>query len=618
MGSPAQSNAERVPDVDSSGIETLELSHAPVDTMAQQWLDAQCSMLAGTSLGVVFSSTSINDPVVPIARWPQGRSTVAKLVLDAAHSALSKNTCVIMSPDNDESDPVNCFVASPLNQDESCLYVAVFELPYSIRRQQQAAIQLLQWGTVWFDLLKKRQLEPITDDRLKTVVELLASSLEHSEFEAAATTAATELAVKLSCARVSLGMHSAGTVRVCAISNSSRVDTRLNLTRSISAAMNEAVDQGATLTWPQSAQDLPYVTLAQATLARHSGQGICVLSTPLYDGGVAIGALTLESESGIVFDQRCRDVCETLAVLLGPVVALKRDKEQPIVKRMLASCSEFVSKLFGRNRVALKFYTLSFLIVVALFSFLDGEYRITSQARLDGSMKRVITAPLDGFIASAEQRAGDVVSEGELLAQLDDQELRLQQLQLASQSEQLNKEHRTALTSHDRSATAIIAARKQQIDAQLSLIRHQLSRTQLIAPFDGVVVSGDLSQRIGSPVENGQILFEIAPLDNYRVVLEVDERDIGDVAEAQSGVLTLTGLPDSPLAFTVSRIVPLSTPRDGRNFFEVQAELESPIELLRPGMEGVGKIKVDQRKLIWVWTHELVNWLRLSLWTWIS
>ncbi len=35
---------------------------------------------------------------------------------------------------------------------------------------------------------------------------------------------------------------------------------------------------------------------------------------------------------------------------------------------------------------------------------------------------------------------------------------------------------------------------------------------------------------------------------------------------------------------------------------------------LRPGMEGVGKVQVGDRKLIWIWTRYLVDWLRIQLW----
>jgi len=38
---------------------------------------------------------------------------------------------------------------------------------------------------------------------------------------------------------------------------------------------------------------------------------------------------------------------------------------------------------------------------------------------------------------------------------------------------------------------------------------------------------------------------------------------------------------------------------------------------LRPGMEGIGKVTIDRRRLIWVWTHEAIDWVRLQLWRWI-
>ena len=46
--------------------------------------------------------------------------------------------------------------------------------------------------------------------------------------------------------------------------------------------------------------------------------------------------------------------------------------------------------------------------------------------------------------------------------------------------------------------------------------------------------------------------------------------------------------------------------------------LDGGADAIRPGMEGVGKIGVDRRKLAWIWTHALIDRLRLALWTWVS
>ena len=167
----------------------------------------------------------------------------------------------------------------------------------------------------------------------------------------------------------------------------------------------------------------------------------------------------------------------------------------------------------------------------------------------------------------------------------------------------------------DDSQISILRAQIDQAAAQLGLAEEALGRTQVIAPFDGIVLEGDLERSLGSPVERGSVLFEIAPLDGYRIIVEVDGRDIADVAVGQTGRLTLSALPDQPMSLLVERVTPISTTRDGRNYFRVEAAVQEPTAALRPGMEGVAKIDVGSRRLGWIWTHELLDWLRLQLWS---
>jgi hypothetical protein len=69
--------------------------------------------------------------------------------------------------------------------------------------------------------------------------------------------------------------------------------------------------------------------------------------------------------------------------------------------------------------------------------------------------------------------------------------------------------------------------------------------------------------------------------------------------------------------FSVEQITPVSTAQDGRNYFRVEARLQAPSERVRPGMEGVGKVIAGESRLIWIWTHTLFDWLRLSIWKWL-
>jgi multidrug resistance efflux pump len=137
-----------------------------------------------------------------------------------------------------------------------------------------------------------------------------------------------------------------------------------------------------------------------------------------------------------------------------------------------------------------------------------------------------VVTPFDGHIAQSFVRAGDTVQAGQVLAPLDDRELTLDHARLISEREQAVRKQRQALADQDRGTMMVVAAQIAESDAQIALVADKLARATLLAPFDGVVVSGDLNQLLGTPVEQGKLLFQIAPLDAYRVVLQVDERDI--------------------------------------------------------------------------------------------
>jgi multidrug resistance efflux pump len=181
----------------------------------------------------------------------------------------------------------------------------------------------------------------------------------------------------------------------------------------------------------------------------------------------------------------------------------------------------------------------------------------------------------------------------------------------------LVREQQRALGGGNAAEAGIAAARLQQVRAELKLVDEQIARTRVTSSFDGMVVSGDLTQSLNAPVERGQVLFEVAPLADYRVVVQVDERDIGAIVPGQRGQLLLAAWPSDVLDFTVTKVVPVSVAKEGRNYFSVEAALDRVPDRLRPGMEGVGKIAVGKRRLAWIWSRQGVDWIRLKLWAWL-
>jgi multidrug resistance efflux pump len=275
-----------------------------------------------------------------------------------------------------------------------------------------------------------------------------------------------------------------------------------------------------------------------------------------------------------------------------------------------------LSLIAGRGHLGIKFGVATSAAIVLLLTFVQWEYKVSANSVLEGTIERVITAPEEGYIKDAPARPGDLVTANQALATLDDRDLQLEKLKWTGKQKQISKEYREALASRDRSQIGILRAQLDQAQAQIEILDKKLERTVISAPISGVVVSGDFTRALGSPVQRGQILYKVSPLDEYRVLLDVDESDIAELSVGMKGELTLSAAAEDRFEIVVDKITPVSVPGEGANYFQVEASLIETPDFLRPGMQGVSKIAIGERRLLWIWSHKLVDWWRLQLWKW--
>lgn len=584
-----------------------------MDQLAHYWLATLCRQVPGVTGGVLFHAPDKGE-CVPSAFWPEQRTDLANLADWAGTVFAEGQGRVVREKDTaEEGGEARNLVACPLLKGQPKHQgVVVLRMSDQIPAKQQAVMQQIEAAAIWYEALAK-QRSFIGKNQLVTIVELVASCLEHERLQAAATEVVTDLAARLACDRISIGFVRGHGVAIEAISHSAGFDRRSDLVRAIGEAMHEAMEQNCTILFPDKSDSM-LLTRCHATIsATHGVSAICTV--PFAVNGAITGAVLAERPSSRPFDQAAVDQLSHIVSMIGPVLEVRRRDEQNLLQRFRGWLRRGLTRFFGPGHVTAKLGLALAVLATCVLLLVSGEYRITCDARLEAETQQAVVASQDGFVATADARPGDVVHAGDLLGTLEDRDLRLEHRKWSSQLEQLRAEYRDALASHDRSKVSIFSAKMLQAEAQMHLVGEKLRRIQLIAPFDGLVVSGDLSQSLGSPVQRGQVLFTVAPLEAYRVMLKVDERDIISVREGLSGQLVVSSMPRNPLGFIVKKITPVSQAVEGRNHFLVEAALENNSDLFRPGMEGVAKIFVGQRRLIWIWGHDLADWLRLTLWS---
>ena len=324
--------------------------------------------------------------------------------------------------------------------------------------------------------------------------------------------------------------------------------------------------------------------------------------------------LTYERTHDHPFDASAIALADVVATTIGPLLEEKRRNDRWLIVKAAESMTAMLKRLVGPGHIAAKLVVAGIIATIAFFAVAHDTYRVTADAQLDGAVRRSIVSPYDGYLESAAVRAGEIVKQGEVLAALDSRDLVLERLRWDTERQQHQLEYDQAMAARQPAAINTARSRIAQAEAQIKLIDEQIARLQFTAPFDGLVISGDLSQRIGGAVSRGEVLYEIAPLTNYRVIVQVDEHQVGDVVPGQTGQVVFSALPDQTFPIVVDKIVPVAQAHDGRNLLRVEAHLTSTSDRLRPGMAGVGKIDIGDRRLIDIWSKPLVDWSSLTLW----
>ncbi|MBI2772365.1 MAG: HlyD family efflux transporter periplasmic adaptor subunit [Burkholderiales bacterium] len=442
-------------------------------------------------------------------------------------------------------------------------------------------------------------------DAASAVLRAQAALLSRGPLEEAATALAVELAGLLRCTRASVGILD-GRLEVVATSQARDLDARMDAAAAIGAAMNESLDQSATLCFPGTDGGVPMVTLAHQVLAATGAA--CTVPVKGTDG--VVGALTLERPEAFSAGEIA--LCEDVAGFAGPVLELKHQAQLAWWRRAMRGGRQWLG---SRGNLGFKLGALATVALLAAAFTVPVSYRVSAPARLEGSVQRVIVAPADGFLQQANVRAGDAVREGQVLAEMASQDLQLEKRRRESELSQHENAYRTAQARNDRAQMVVSQSKAGEAQAMLSLADSQIDRARIQAPFDGVVIKGDLTQTLGAPVQRGEVLLTIAPNDSFRLIVEVDESDIGAIRPGQAGELALAAVPERALRFTTRRVVPVATSADTRNYFEVEAALEPQGASLRPGLSGVARIDAGERTTWWLLTHRLFNWLRLSVWS---
>ncbi len=569
--------------------------------------------LSNASDGVVFCRREAE--LEPVAWMPNGAGTAAPTPLEAFREfALLAERNGSAAGEGSDSER-RAFVATRIEAPEGRALAVIRLAEGSSDAARTTALARLELAAAAAaasqlgDALTAAKRETQT---FASILDLAILLDETERFTSAAMLLCNQLAARHGAERVSLGWLRGRYIHLEAISHSDRFEQKSEAATALAAAMEEALDADDEIVFPgEPGTKVPPRFHAEFAAAHGVAH---LVSVPLRVASEPQAVITLERAT------RGFDPAELRSLRLVADHAARRlqhlrEHDRWAGARFAAWARARAAGLIGTEHTGAKLIAFAITVLLAVLIFGTKTYRVEAPFTLQSDTVAFLPAPFDGYIEQVHFRIGDHAATGQPLVELTTRELALEEAAALAEQNSFLAEAQKAQSSDSIAEMQIAQAKAEQAHSRLELTRYRLSQAKITAPFDGVVVEGDLRERIGAPVKQGETLLKLGLLTDLFAEAEVNERSIHELSDGASGELAFASRPELRFPVRIQRIEPTATATEKGNNFIVRCQFPgTPETWWRPGMTGLCKLDAGRRSLLWIFTHRTVEFLRLHFW----
>jgi multidrug efflux pump subunit AcrA (membrane-fusion protein) len=426
-----------------------------------------------------------------------------------------------------------------------------------------------------------------------------------------------ELCNKLGCEQTALGMVCGRRVRVLSISGLDHVNHRNPGVSVIAAAMEECLDARESTGFQRTSAVLgeEFPGVYHLHKQWHAAtKGDAVASIPLCVNESIVAVLSLRARNDQPFTREKLDRIRQTVEPYAPGLVLAERAARTIAGHARDALAETLELVRAPGLHMRK--VLAVAVVVSAATFLLGTmpYQLHVPCVIRPAQIRHIAVPVDATLVESRVVEGDRVRAGDVLCAFDQRDALQEVERLAAERSVLELEVDRAVAEGKPVEARLALAKRRLVEARLDIAERRAERMIIRAPFDGVVVAGDLRHRVGENLAQGEPLLQIAPLVEWRLELSIPQSAAAFVTSDSRGVFLTYARPDESCRLRVTRAPTSAKAGEGETVFTGEATLAAAQPWLRPGMEGVARIDVGPRPVWWVATHGLIDYLRINLW----
>jgi multidrug efflux pump subunit AcrA (membrane-fusion protein) len=394
-------------------------------------------------------------------------------------------------------------------------------------------------------------------------------------------------------------------MKLKAISGVSKLDGGSQTSRGWLNAMVESETRKEAGIFPAVNEENNFLLQAHRQLAS-SLQTESVFSQPLVtEDENVVGALVFSGEAKYLQSNQFLRFNATAAPAIAAALHSAKQRQKGRISRGISWLTEKAQSNAGK-------LTAAAMLGFILLMLVPITYRVRCTAITEPVSRRFAVAPFAGQIIEGYVEAGDFVTAGQVMAEMDGRTIRWELFGVAAERKQSVTSRGMELSDRNIPKAILAELEHDRLQSEEEVLRYKQEHLQVKSPIDGIVLSGSLERSEAASVETGQTLFEIGPIKPMRIEIEIPANEVAQTKPGFPVKIWIDGQEDNVIKGEILKIHPRSSTRNAQNVFIAEVEFPNEDERLRPGMKGTVRIDCERRSIGWSMFHKPINWMKAN------
>jgi RND family efflux transporter MFP subunit len=228
-----------------------------------------------------------------------------------------------------------------------------------------------------------------------------------------------------------------------------------------------------------------------------------------------------------------------------------------------------------------------------------------------------VTSLVDGVVVSVLRREGDTVKAGDTIATLKDESYAADLAAAKTAEDIARSDIARAREAGNPAALYDAEARRDEARARSVLAQDRLSRTRLVAPASGVIVTPRIEERVGQLLPLGAEFCVVADVADVTAEVAIPESDASLVQAGARTTLKFNPYPGRTFRGAVERVAAQVREEGDERFLIAEVRVANTDGTLKTGMLGTGKVRAGTCRVVTAIFRRPARYLWAKIWPWL-